>query len=279
MRYAVVVLAIAGAARAMGMAIGETDLRYDVVLLGDPVAARDDKLRAVDELGAAGLAAVPLLIERLKNVDDAVFLDDVPLETGPMNPGPPVKARTTARFMCELVLYRIIAPEPASPSVALGARSKKTGLDATRPAGGIEIEVPRPPVAWGRDWSGFWAKHKGESLDTIKRFSQSEIDRVWSDAAMNSTAAPSLSGDVPHLPVSTGGTAAALASSASGVVLTAWNDPSLPAARDAYVKARAIYREAKSDIGKRATARKQLDDAAKREPRLRVHVAHWLTEL
>jgi hypothetical protein len=260
------------------------DLHYDVVLLGDPIAARDDKLRAVDELKKAELAAVPLLIERLKDTDDAVALDDFTVEHGPMNPGEAIATRVTARFLCELVLYRIIDPEPLETSVALGARSSKTGLDATRPAGGLELEIARAPIAWVRDWPTFWSKHKGETLDAIRRWSRDEIDRLWKDAALSTTTAPAAASKearapAAHLPVSSAGPAAALASSTAGIWLDAWNDPALVPARELYLKMRGIYRDAERDIGKRPAARKQLEDAAKREPRLRVHVEHWLKAL
>jgi hypothetical protein len=276
LRYSLVVLALfAGAARATEM----SELNYDVVLLADPIAARDDKLAAVDELTKAQLAAVPLLVERLKDTGDAVFLDDVGVETGPMNPGPPVVTRTTARFMAELILYRIIAPDEHASGIALGARSSKSGLDATRPAGGLELEDTRPPIAWVRDWSAFWSKHKGDSLDEIKRWSSDEIDRIWREAALASTPAPPVKGSAPHLPSATTGAAADLASSGAGILLSAWRDPSLTPARDAYVKARAIFADAKRDPSKRSSAKKQLEELAKKEPRLKVHVEHWVSSL
>ncbi len=276
MRYVVAALLLAGGAARVQM----SDLKYDVVLLGDPVAARDDKLRAVDELTAAELRAAPLLVERLQDTSDAVFLDDYRVDTGPLNPGPPLSTTTTARFMCELILYRIIAPEPKETSLALGARASKTGLDAVRPAGGLDFEVPRAPVAWVRDWSAYWAAHKGESLDVIRRESAAAIDRLWREAALATTAAPTPgAGPAPHLPSATTGTAAALASSTAGMLLDAWQDPALTPAREAYVKARAIFREAEGDVGKRKAARKQLEDMAHKEPRLRVHVERWLAKI
>src|SRR5687767_8542642 len=113
----------------------DNHLRYCIHLLGDPIAGKEEKLAAVEQLVNAGRAAMPHLIARVNDARDAIFLDEFLVETGPMNVGPAKVVRVSARFVAELILYRLISPIAELQPLALGARLSSTGIDSTRPAG------------------------------------------------------------------------------------------------------------------------------------------------
>ena len=88
-------------------------LRYQLLCLEDPVVCPKHKLRATSALIAGGKTSIGLLIERMGKSGDCLFMDQLLVPTGPMNPGSPRKMRVSLKFQIEYILYEILYPEQA----------------------------------------------------------------------------------------------------------------------------------------------------------------------
>ncbi len=173
----------------------EADLRLRVLLLVSDVVPDEDRVAAVEVLGAAGKLAIPLLLEKLEGED--IEFPAAHIETGPMNPGRPATMTTTAHFQIERVLYRIVSPKAQE----LKSSAPANDLDALRP-----ITAPvaaRTPLRYVDDWPAFWSAHKTESLEQMRAFAFDELERRWAALAQGqrpiTTPTPSRSSTVrPH---------------------------------------------------------------------------------
>lgn len=165
------------------------ELRAQLRILDDAAAPRDAKRVACDRLTDAGTAAIPVLIERLHNSDDPIFLDAVRVQTGPMHAGAPVVRDVTVKFQVESLLYRIIYPEPwpADGPTPPADRGPANIAEALSP--GI-LANSRPPLAFVEDWASWWKTHAGESLDTIRAWSLGEVDARWQRVYRETSAPP-----------------------------------------------------------------------------------------
>lgn len=135
-------------------------LSYQLGNLDDELLGAEEKQAALQALEAAGLTAAPLLVVRLAG-PDAFFLDDRVIETGPLNPGPPLRAATSVHFELEALLYRLVTPPDAI--------REEPGLGPGAPP---VTEVPPPFV---EDWQRWWAAHQGEDLPAIHAWARREI--------------------------------------------------------------------------------------------------------
>ena len=227
----------------------EADLRLRVLLLQSDVVPDEDRVAAVEVLGAAGKLAIPLLVEKLDG-DDVEF-PATHIETGPMNPGPPATMTTTARFQIERVLYRIVSP--ARPAVA-----PKNDLDALRPT--TSAVDARAPLRYVDDWSVFWSAHKSESLEQLRAWAADELDRRW--AALVKGNKPSSSSSSSSKPFK---------------VRPHRDDAEARAQRAAFVKLREAFDKAKATAADRPAAVKLLK--ADTTPAFKGHVALMLAAL
>ena len=220
------------------------DIKYRIHVLGDDVVGDDDKREAVEVLVGVGKDAIPLLVERLLDRKDALFLQATSVSTGPLHAAADTVVPTTVRYMVETILYRIIAPQ-RRPLVV------KSKLDALKP--NVGVPSTRAPIPWVADWGLFWRAHKAETLADMRAWSAEELDRRW-DAI----------DEQQH-------TAVVPASSVGGAVAARERGPELDAAVSAYAKARALWLDARQHPAKGTEARRALAALAKQSPRLQVH--------
>jgi hypothetical protein len=176
------------------MSEASTDsLREQIALLDDIAAPADAKQAASDALVAAGKAAIPVLIGRLENPEDHLYLDGVRVPTGPMNAGPPATMPVQVRFQVESLLYRIVRPPAEKPaaSVRAGARAASGGvptIDHERL--GVETTRATPELRLVDDWPAWWRAHRDESLEQIREWFRDEAERRWSRIHEKTTAPP-----------------------------------------------------------------------------------------
>lgn len=230
----------------------EADLRLRVLLVASDVVDDEDRIAALEVLAAGGKTAIPLLIEKLAAlaVDDVEF-PPTRVETGPLNPGPPMTMATTARFQIERVLYRIVTPQRRPPE-------KTNALDALRPD---HAPVPaRTPLLYIDDWSAFWTTHKSESIEQMRAFADAEVERRW--AAL-------VKGERPTTMTTTTTTAA--------TVHPHHSDAAAVAERAAWSELRDAFEAARRQPAARPGAVKVLK--ANKSPALKPHVTLMLQAL
>ena len=86
------------------------ELRYQLWCMEQAFVPADHKLRAVHALLQGGTLALSLLISRLAQPSDPLFLKETLIPTGPLNPGPPRKMCVTLKYQIETILYEILCP-------------------------------------------------------------------------------------------------------------------------------------------------------------------------
>ena len=223
--------------------MNSNEINYRILVLGDDVVTVDDKHEASEVLVGAGKDAIALLVERLLDRRDALFLEQTSVATGPLHAAPAALLPTTVRYQVETLLYRIVAPQRR-------ALENKTRLDALKP----QVSAPdvRPPIPWVADWGLFQRAHKNESIEDIRAWSAEELDRRWQaiDERLHA----------PVVPASSVGSAPAPRDEGADV----------NALRAQYAKARAIFMEARRDPKQGTDARRSLALLGK-HPRLKVH--------
>lgn len=235
----------------------ERELKYRIWCLGDAMLPPKEKLKAVEVLVRGGKQSVPLLIECLESGWDPVFLHQTPIPQGPMNPGPPQVARTTVSFMCESILFRIIAPE--------GTESE-SGM------------VQGPRVAWVKSWRDWWRKNQHSTLQMIKHESDKELMRLWARLGDTSDEPPLLPKKGEQLedpPVSEDVAAAFVAALGDVDVSGSDSDGTYAKERERYKKAKQRYKAALKDPEIRGLVRVELKKLGTEEPRLTRHCRHW----
>jgi len=161
-----------------------SNLLQQIAILYDEKAPGEAKLVAADALVDAGKGAIPLLIDRLGQDENPIFLDRMKVATGPMHAGPPTVLPVGVKFQIESMLYRIIAPddqvptEKAAPAPGgIGALIDSSLLDASR-----------PPLAFVKDWSAWWGAHKHDSLEEMRAWAKAEVNRLWDEIHAQTTA-------------------------------------------------------------------------------------------
>ena len=151
-----------------------SSLRAALSLLDEKKASQDDKLAACEALVDAGAEAIPLLVERLLAEHDPVFLEDLLVDTGPMNAGPTQNVTVSVKFQVEALLYCIVWPEDEAPPNADG---KKDPLQALRPdPAELNLGDARPPLAFVNDWSNWW---KTRFNNFCRGSIKSRFNRIW----------------------------------------------------------------------------------------------------
>ena len=233
----------------------ERELRYHLLRLGDDLVAREDKLASLAALD--GAAAIPLLVERLSDSDDPLFLDDREVPTGPMNPGPPIVAPTTVRFEAEARLYEIISGEAAGETA-----SSPYPPELQASMGRIEgrhdmLGGDSAPPKLVDDWAAWWKEHEGDTIEQIRAWAAAERDRRAGEAGMLD--APGAAAQ-PRIPVPTNRAKAS------------------DAEREAYARAKTLFEEARADRSRVAAAETELA-AIGEEPRLAPHTEYMLWKL
>ncbi|MDP2340983.1 MAG: hypothetical protein Q8O67_08500 [Deltaproteobacteria bacterium] len=227
----------------------EADLRLRVLLVQSDVVPDEDRVAAVEVLGAGGKLAIPLLVEKLAG-DDVEF-PATRIETGPMNPGPPATMTTTARFQIERALYRIVSPHRATPA-------PKNDLDALKPAA-APVEA-REPLRYVDDWPAFWSAHKSETLEQMRAWAADEIDRRWSALVKGNR--PTSSPSAPSQPAT---------------VRPRLDDKETRATRATFATLRDAFERAKANPADRPAAVQLLK--ADKTPALKPHVSLMLAAL
>lgn len=164
----------------------EDKVREQIEILFDAQAPGEAKLVASDTIVEAGKAAIPLLIERLQRPENPLFLDAMKVPTGPMHAGPPAVMPVAVKFQIERLLYQIIQPDdhPAAPATRPASEDPAALIDRSL------LDRARPPLAFVKDWPGWWQAHKGETLDEMRSWSRQEIDRLWAEIHDQTTAPP-----------------------------------------------------------------------------------------
>jgi hypothetical protein len=141
--------------------------------LDDESASRADKMHASDALARGGKPAMALLIGRLRQPRDQLFLNDVVVDHGRMNAGPAVRTSVTVKWQCEALLYAMLESVPSSTE----------GPDL----GAIAVA----PLAYISDWVAFLDRVKDLSLDEIHAVARAEHDAVTRSLSTSQRMRPS----------------------------------------------------------------------------------------
>ena len=162
------------------MSDNDYDLNEQLAITQDLEAPRDVKLVACDRLVDAGKDAIPILVERLGQLDDPVFLSDAPVSTGPMHTGPPIVREVNLKFQLQTLLYRIICPDPLVDDRKNDSPpDPMTGPDLDAALSPKVLQASRPQLAFVEDWPSWWKQHQSESLEDIRDWSAREVDALW----------------------------------------------------------------------------------------------------
>ncbi len=258
------------------------NLQYQLLCLEDPVVLPAHKLRATAILIAGGKLSLPLLIERLANPEDVLFMEELLVPTGVMNPGPPRAMAVTLKFQIENILYEILypeqAPRPELRGEPVGIETDTKGTGAPSPVQtlaqmkadwenardqGIDRLAPTElggAYAFVQDWTSFWDDHGHKELEDLKKWSREQVKHRW---AMNMANTPLASTQAP------------------GTNPGPLREPpaNIPDLRKVYERAWALFEGARKDPAKKAIASKALQGTSARNPELKPHIDYLLSQL
>jgi hypothetical protein len=232
--------------------VNERDIKYRILVLGDDLVSDDDKLEAIEVLTGAGKDAIGPLVERLNDRKDVLCMQEMLVHAGPLQSTGDQKLQVTVRYVVEMILYRIIAPQRRAPEV-------KTRLDALKPT--MEVPDMRPPIPWVADWNSFWRAHKGHTLADIKAWSAEEVSRRWQAI-----------GEGAPLPIQP-------ASLVATTLPPRRSGDDVDKERALYAKARATFLEAKRDPKKVSDAKRMLLTLGATSTRVKVHTDFMSSQL
>jgi len=163
------------------------ELKDHITILDDEAAPGDAKMVSSDAIVAAGKTAISLLIDRLQQPDDPLFLEQLRVPTGPMHAGPPAVVPVRVKYHVETLLYRIVYP---SGTIADDGAAPATGDSPADLISRDVLDQERPPLAFIDNWPAWWQTHQGESLDEIQSWSQGAIDQLWEKVHAETTPPP-----------------------------------------------------------------------------------------
>jgi len=133
-------------------------LVYTVSLLDDPAAPLQARLRALEDLEAAGRSALGPLVARWSRPPDVRFADLRTLPPGPLSPVGVTAGPTTLKQEIEALLYRIIDPEWPEPRDPRGL-------------------TPLGPYVV--DWGAWLVEHRQDSLQELRTWARSARAGAW----------------------------------------------------------------------------------------------------
>ncbi|MBT6433401.1 MAG: hypothetical protein HOK97_05255 [Deltaproteobacteria bacterium] len=254
------------------------ELRYQLLCMEQPFVLAEHKLRASHTLTQGGQLSLGILIERLAEPGDPIFLNEMLVTTGPLNPGPPRKMRVTLKYQIEHILYEILYPEQSPRAELLGDSQLNTDISTgpSKPlpkqslmemkadwdkARDLAIGELSPAELGGAyafvsDWQSFWATHGNKDLDALRKWSRVQVEAIWSGhfgaqtpGTQSVTNAPVPEDSAPHLGLE--------------------DEEKL---RIAYSRAWSLYEGARNTAARKPIAFRGLEDIQKRHPRLKLHL-------
>lgn len=258
------------------------ELEYQLWCLEDPVVLPEHKLRATARLRAEGKHALGLLIERLSKPGDPIFMEEILVPTGVMNPGAPRTMRVSLKFQIESILYEILYPEQAPrpelrgepvltqpktqrsavPSPKQTLAEMKADWDNARDFAIGELAPTElgGAIAFVQDWESFWEEHQDKALEELQWWSRQQVQQRW---AQSMSSAPT--------PLS---------------ARTSFNQDrenegpeNLEILTKAYEQAWKLFTGATDQPGRKPIAIKALEDIKTRHPYLEPHMNYLLQQL
>jgi hypothetical protein len=246
----------------------------------EPFVLPAHKLRASQMLLQGGKQSLGILIERLALSADPVFLEQTLVPTGPLNPGPPRKMCVTLKFQIEYLLYEILYPQQSPRPELLGERTGPQGTSSTATQALPTQSLAQMKADWDSardtaigelapaelggcyafisDWQAFWKIHGHKDLDSLRQWSRTQVEAIWSG----------------HLGGLTQGRHSGVRTTVALQSVARTSTIDIEPLRNAYERAWSLYQGAATVQERKLIAFKGLDELEKKHPSLTPHLGY-----